>query len=554
MEGLSRRRLLAAVGMGAAGAALGGCAGGAAEGGFRRSHPLRLPFEAPQPNVEGAIPSGTDGVPTAYRSFVSPPYRSVASPPGSGGTVTTFQILYGPPPPPVDENPWWQELNKRLNVQIKPILVPDASLGDKLQTMIASGNPPDLTYVHLGVAPAAMRVIRQGAFTDLTPYIGGDAVKEFPNLARLPTYMWRNSAIEGGLYGVPRVIPIVNGTIGLYRRDWARKLGYPEPPKNAEELLELFTAFSKGDPDGNSKVQTWGLGNIDTNLVRQMFRVPNGWRRESNGRLVNAIETDEFEESLKYLVRMWKAGVFHPDAPNLEFSRVQDLYMAGRTGLFGGGYIPLFGRTGTRGSLRKTFPTADPYPLLPPGHDGGDPQMLQGPGYFGFMSIPSKVGADEKRAKELLRILDYYAAPFGSEEYVFMTYGIEGKQFNYDDDGSPVAIDDDRVANWDTLSYMCQTMENAFYYPGAPEDAVLAQQTLKRAVELSVADPTLGLVSNLAISRNAALSSYNDDRQTGIVTGREPLSVLAEWRRGWRERGGDKIREEYQEALARAQG
>ncbi|MET9021484.1 extracellular solute-binding protein [Actinopolymorpha sp. NPDC004070] len=556
-EGLSRRRFLAAAGLGAAGlgaaGALAGCSGEAA-GSFRHSHPLRLPREAPQPTVEGAVPSGVDGVPTAYRRFVSPPYRSVHTTPGSGGPVTTFQILYGPPPTPLEHNPWWQELNRRLGVEIRPTLVPDASLGDKLQTTIASGQLPDLTYVHLGLAPAALRVIRQGAFTDLTPYIGGDAVKEFPNLARLPSYMWRNSSIEGGIYGVPRVIPIVNGRIGLYRRDWARKLGYPDPPADADQVLELFTAFAKGDPDGNSRVQTWGFGNVDTTLVQQMFGVPNVWRKESNGRLVNSIETDEFEEALRFLSRMWKAGVYHPDAPNMQFQKVQDLFMSGRTGYFAQGYIPMFGRTGTRGSLRRNQPHADAYPLIPPGHDGGKPRIFQGPGYFGFMAIPSKVGENTERAKELLRVLDYYAAPFGSEEYVFMTYGIEGRQFRYDGRGNPVSVDDDRVANWSTLSYMCQTMENAFYYPGAAEDAVLAQDVLKKAVRMSVPDPTLGLVSNLAISRGAALTQYNSDRQTGIVTGREPLRSLAEWRKGWRERGGDQIRSEYEEALARVRG
>ncbi|GAA2757920.1 hypothetical protein [Actinopolymorpha rutila] len=97
---------------------------------------------------------------------------------------------------------------------------------------------------------------------------------------------------------------------------------------------------------GNSRVQTWGFGNVDTTLAQQMFGVPTVWRKESNGRLVNSIETDEFEEALRFLARMWKAGVYHPDAPNMQFQKVQDLFMSGRTGYFAQGYIPMFGRTG----------------------------------------------------------------------------------------------------------------------------------------------------------------------------------------------------------------
>ena len=44
----------------------------------------------------------------------------------------------------------------------------------------------------------------------------------------------------------------------------------------------------------------------------------------------------------------------------------------------------------------------------------------------GIAAIPAKVGKDKERVKELLRVIDYLAAPFGCEEWVFLNYGHEG--------------------------------------------------------------------------------------------------------------------------------
>ena len=52
--------------------------------------------------------------------------------------------------------------------------------------------------------------------------------------------------------------------------------------------------------------------------------------------------------------------------------------------------------------------------LIPPGFDGGKPAIERSQGFFGMSCIPAKVGKDTGRVKELLRIVDYCTAPFGS--------------------------------------------------------------------------------------------------------------------------------------------
>src|SRR5260370_1172074 len=40
---------------------------------------------------------------------------------------------------------------------------------------------------------------------DLTPFLAGDAIKEYPNLANLPAYAWPTMVFNGKIFAVPRV-------------------------------------------------------------------------------------------------------------------------------------------------------------------------------------------------------------------------------------------------------------------------------------------------------------------------------------------------------------
>ena len=41
---------------------------------------------------------------------------------------------------------------------------------------------------------------------DLTPYLSGDAIKDYPNLANIPTSAWRVPIYGNAIYGIPNMI------------------------------------------------------------------------------------------------------------------------------------------------------------------------------------------------------------------------------------------------------------------------------------------------------------------------------------------------------------
>jgi predicted enzyme related to lactoylglutathione lyase len=86
---------------------------------------------------------------------------------------------------------------------------------------------------------------------------------------------------------------------------------------------------------------------------------------------------------------------------------------------------------------------------------------------MGFQSATAFKKASADRVKELLRILNYLAAPFGSQEDLLLTAGIPGTDYNRDPSGNPVLTDrgnaDANQVPWKYVMQRPQVMYNANY-------------------------------------------------------------------------------------------
>ena len=125
-----------------------------------------------------------------------------AEAPGSGGVVNAMTIGLFPPPTPFENNPAWQEINKQLNADVKMNIVAPGDYLAKLATVMAGGDLPDLLFFYHSLRTAITAVAGVPQFleaqaADLTPYLAGDAIKDYPALAAIPTRSWKNS---GGVY------------------------------------------------------------------------------------------------------------------------------------------------------------------------------------------------------------------------------------------------------------------------------------------------------------------------------------------------------------------
>src|SRR5207244_3471848 len=106
-----------------------------------------------------------------------------------------------------------------------------------------------------------------------------------------------------------------------------------------------------------------------------------------------------------------------------------------------------------------------------PAKDGGRAAFYQGSGAFGMFAIPSRHAKNEKKIKELLGVLNYFAAPFGSAEFTLINYGIEGKHFTFVD-GIPTPSSDPAVGAEMAGQYVPSPGEASIYIPGPPSQSL----------------------------------------------------------------------------------
>jgi putative aldouronate transport system substrate-binding protein len=206
-------------------------------------------------------------------------------------------------------------------------------------------------------------------------------------------------------------------------------------------------------------------------------------------------------------------------------------------------------------------------PLVAPKANGGGPAAQWqgsagggGIGNFGIFAIPASVGKSNKaKVKELLRILNYVSAPFGSKEYTFMEYGIEGWNFTYVG-GVPVGTSH---SNELAAHYFTEPEDNVLYLPyfAQPPDkdlqsfSLTAQQLLEKLVPDSVGDPSATLVSPTYISQGPNLQQQLNSAFVDVVTGRAGGTVTSGLKNmisQWKSQGGDKMRSEFEAALAKS--
>ena len=517
---------------------------------------FQSPVGAPQPDLAGSA----DGV--IMPGFVNWPkttYQSVKQPPGDGSEVSIFLNLPGGPPTPMDQNPAWQAWNKALNVKLSFQFYSFADLAPRFATLIAGSDLPDIigTLVRQDI-PLTPEMFAARA-TDLTPFVSGDAIKEYPNLAALPTRSWKGMVFDNKIYGVP--VPTAQGQFfwwPLIHQELLDAQGVGQP-KTPAEYKALMVALTKPQQNQYGILTQAGYQysydmNTGNGWYPSMFGAPNLWAVDEKGKFTHTWETDNYKQALAYAVDLYKAGVFHPDSSNLNVVTAALAFEARQGAFVDTGLRADF--WDIRGTAAEGLQPASKINLLtPPAAPGLTPRYYNGRPAF---SIAFLKKAPEARVKLLLKVLDYIAAPVGSEEYLLINYGLKGRDWEPDNNGNPITtktgqadmagISTGSVSFLSTLTGRYQ----AFYSPADPGFAQRTQGFQKILAPISVEDATLGLYSATQARKGVGLIQPFGDGITDIVTGRRPMSDLESLVRDWKAAGGDAARAEYEQAYAAA--
>lgn len=326
----------------------------------------------------------------------------------------------------------------------------------------------------------------------------------------------------------------------FHRRDLLAKQGL-SLPKTPDEL------FALGKEVTDPKKGVWAFDDIFA-MVQMWHGAPgtkDGWRLRADGTPEFKYETPEFKAATEFMAKIYQAGLVHPDLVESKGADAKQLLQSGKI---------LFKQDGMgmwqpmQAEQQKITPGFDVQPVPLFGPAGGHPLAWGADEPISYAFI--KKGLGKARVEEILRVINWCSAPFGTTEFVKREYGVEGKHHTRSADG-PVKTE---------LGF--KEIQNQYFFISGrspvvqptpqtpkyvPDMLGYANETVKHLEK----DPWVGIKLEMPAAYKAGLVPFND-KITDVVRGRRPLSDLDAIVKEFKAGGGDEARQMLATALTDA--
>lgn len=249
----------------------------------------------------------------------------------------------------IDNNVWYREYESLLGIKVVHDWTALASeYNRKLNVSIASGSLPEVFSVS---ASQLKQLADAGQLEDLTGAYEKYASDHTKELQMGDGGAALASATFGGkLLAIPVVnAPIYEPNLLWVRTDWLEKLNLPEP-KTIEDVFAISEAFTKKDPDGNSKDDTFGVainnylyGPITsiTGFSNAYHAYPQTWVKDDSGKVSYGSVQPEMKQALAKLQEMYKGGQLDREFGVKDGNKVAEDIAANKFGMaFGANWNP----------------------------------------------------------------------------------------------------------------------------------------------------------------------------------------------------------------------
>lgn len=480
------------------------------------------------PSVNGSSPGYTKAPPAA--DLVA----SVKGKPGHGGSYTMFEPLWGTPPS--KDNAYYKAVNDALGAKVRLQPQDGNTYGEKLSAVLASGDIADIVMIPLWEMGGKIHGAVSAKFADLGPYLSGDKVKKYPNLAAIPTAAWQMSVFGGKLRGLPMPSRPLAGVIPFYREDLFKKNGY-QVPKSPDEFLALAKEITR------PKSKVWACDDMWW-AAQRFFGCPGEkpyYWVEKDGKLVHKVETDNYLEALEWCRKLFARGYVHPDAIAGKVNDALTRFTSGQTLIMNDGDAKWYG---------ATFEQAEPNPGFKIqgmdyfGPDGGDPVL--------YLDPPAQIWSflnknlSKEQTEEVLALANFIAAPFGTKEQRLIDYGVEGVHHTMKD-GVPVKNATGVRDVQDTYRFVVSPQASVAY-PDFPQMVEDYCGWMRRMCKFAKKPLFYGMQIQEP-NRYASLYTPFEDLAKDVTRGRKSLKDARRAIDDWRSGGGDRLRDWYAKLL-----
>ena len=420
--------------------------------------------------------------------------------------------------------PWGEDFRKKQNV------------------MIASNDMPDIMVIDNN--GAEIKYATSGTLLPLNQYFS-----QYPNIEKSRKQeVWDLMKFsDGNIYSIPTCSyyedePIQTSRMLLYREDWLMKFNQ-KVPETLEQYYEVADAVSNRDPDGDGKKDTYAIsGNKDT-IIRNTFDhifgafgiQPNYWFVK-DGKIVNGSIMPEAKEALKFINKMYKAGMIDPDFITDDQKRQKDKFLKG---MYSGSvfFSSVIDKDANTDDYYRIFKNNNP--------QGGFVQgkLLSTSGYksmgFGNLSrrgwMRTAVMARSKVIDAALRVLDFSSSKEGSMLYNF---GIKDTDY-VERNGKviPIASEDEKKKVGINM-YHIPIIRTELWPNTTREYSQKLVDWTKNTVD-NISDELL--VQETAEYENY-LDSYTDEQFSKMIMGVIPIDTgFEQFVQEWKARGGEKV-------------
>ncbi len=461
--------------------------------------------------------------------------KTVTGAVGSGGTYAGVAPSWNPIP--AAGNSYYAAVNKALGATFNSQPANGNTYSTTIPPLIAANKLPDWIQIPSWLNATFNTGGLVGTkLADLTPYLAGDKINDYPNLAAIPTGGWQCGVWDNKLYGIPSYTD-GEGFAGclFYRKDVFDAKGITPNVKTAADFKAL------GKEVNNPRGNVWAFDGMFVYMY-QVFGVPLGGYYIENGKVKSVFEHPAMLECLDFCNSLAKAGLMHPDALANVNTSSPSRFQAGKTLMEGGGIGAWnAGDAQTGGAAHQGY-TRQAFPLF--SHDGSTPSIGLGAS-SGWVSYLNKDLSPDK-IKECLRIANYFAAPFGSYEYNLINFGVEGTHYTMGADG-PVRTKEGSNTAANNIYNFFGSPQSTVYNAGYPEvtKAYCAWAADAAKYCYKPAFWNLNITVPNQYSKTAAASELNDAMQA-VWSGKQAVSYYQNALSTWKKSGGDALITWYQ--------
>ncbi|TVY05461.1 extracellular solute-binding protein [Paenibacillus cremeus] len=439
-----------------------------------------------------------------------------------------------------EKHPVIDELNKKLNIDLKIQWIPSDNFVEKLGTMAASNSFPDVFRIN---KDEYLKWRDKGVFLDIAPLLS-----KFPNLQKeMDPETLAIGNPKGKIYGLPNWTPEYRETL-LIRKDWLEKLNL-KPPTTLDEFYDVAKAFTKNDPDGNGKDDTMGYSFAIANNrsftrgadpLRFAFGLANGWKEKDGGIIPWQSQTKELKDFLTFTSKMYADGLLDKD---FAINKQQDPDFKFESNKVGFTDVPGTNIYDTGlPNLKKVVPTADVLQLAPPKGPAGQGNTT----YATTNKVVINAKIDKKKQERILALMDYMVT---EEGHNLITYGVENIHYKKTGDKWEMlpAFEPDRpmlINFW-------------FFHKFDPFNTVRPWEDQEKPKKVKalfeenkkylVKDKGAGLYSETLTKSGASLDQKMMGEMVAIIMGKKPVDAIEAAVEAWKKDGGNKIIEEMNE-------